>query len=150
MIGARTRRTRIVLASVIVLATAYWAADNHVVFGPKVSVRNETASVAFVDVVGYGDDKLSVPPWQAGMCNTASWTWHHHGDPQAAGNGTALMSAEPGSTTYEPLTQFAADRPLYLRIDATGAVRTGEPVPDDAPGCTQYSVRSGWSWFRGQ
>jgi hypothetical protein len=150
---ARGRLTKIVLIAVAVLCSSYWVADNHLVIGPTINVRNETAFTAFVDLVGYdddGDDKVSVPPWKPGMCETATWAWHHHGDPAAAGNGTAVMSAEPGSTTEVRLTQFADGQPLYVRIDATGTVHAGESVPVDPVGCAQYSVRSGWSWVMGQ
>jgi hypothetical protein len=149
----RKRLSTVAVTVVVVLAVGYWAADNNVVFGPTVHVRNETASLAWVELDGLnddGDDKMSVPAWKSGMCPSGSWTWHHHGVPAAAGNGTVVRLAEPGSATTVPLTQFADGAPLFVRIDSSGVVRTGEPVPDDPPGCASYTIRDGWSWHFGE
>lgn len=139
---SKTRRRLVSIGVVVamVLAIGYWAADNHLVFGPTVFIRNETASLAWVDVAGWnddGDDKIRVPSWQPGMCASGSWTWHHHGVPAAAGNATVVMFAGG----LEPLTPFLDGQPLYVRVDASGTVHTGEPVPADAPGCAPYSLR---------
>ena len=148
----RGRLLKIAVIAVVVLAAGWWVADNHLVFGPTIRVRNETASPAFLTVAGYyGDDEdlMTVPPWKPGVCATASWTWHHHGSPAAAGNGTAAFWLAPGSSTTVTLTPLEDGKPPYVRIDATGAVHTGEPVPDEAPGCAQYTVRNGWRWSEG-
>jgi len=79
------------------------------------------------------------------MCATGSWIWHHHGIPGSAGNATALIFHDSASTITVPYTPFTDGAPLYVRIDSSGVVHTGEPVPDDAPGCASYAIRNAWS-----
>ena len=144
-------RTRLMLAApiaVVVLAVGYWAADSHALFGPTIHLRNEMASPAFVIVAGDrydGDDKMSVPAWKAGMCATGTWTWHHTGNPTAAGGTTVF----PSSATEITLTPLSGGDSLYVRIDSTGAVHTGESVPDNGPGCAGYAISDGWVWWSG-
>ena len=145
--------TTVAAVAAVVLALSYWATSNNVLTGPTVYIRNETGALAWIDVVGLNDDgtdKMSVPPWRTGLCATTAWTWHHHGVPAAAGNGTAAFLAGPSATTTESLTHFADGGPLFARIDSGGAVHTGEPLPQAAAGCTQYSVRAGWSSSLGE
>lgn len=77
-----------VMAIAIVAFAGYWATDNHVFWGPTIHIRNETPYVAWLEISGYdhdGTDYLSVPAVKPGMCATATWTWHHHGNPSGAG-----------------------------------------------------------------
>ena len=136
-----------ITAAVLALG-CYCAFDQHALFGPTIYLRNETGSTAYVVIAGdQGDeDDVQVPAWTTGLCATGLWTWHHVGTPAWAGNITAAWLADPSSASSDavPLTKIDRGAPLYVRIDPAGVIRLGEPIPEDAPGCAPYVVRTLW------
>ena len=71
------------------------------------------------------------------MCSTGVWKMGAGNKPQAAGlatPGTMLLVGFPVS--------FPHGGPYYARVDSSGVIHAGEPVPADPDGCSPYLITS--------
>jgi hypothetical protein len=125
-------RTAIVLG--VIAAIALFVVGTGVLNSPTVYFRNESSIE--VDVVvqvnpgSYGANVvLTVPPWTEGTCATGSWSMGIGNRPQQA-----YLVMQGHTMTFPP------GGPYYVRVDASGAMHLGEPVPTDPVGCKVYLV----------
>ena len=130
---AQIGRTAVILGVIAVIA--FFVFQTGVLNSPAVYVRNESS--VDVDVVVQGNPGshsanvvLMVPPWTEGTCATGSWS-------MGIGNRPQQAYLDPQSQT--PMT-FPPGGPYYVRVDASGAMHVGEPVPTDPVGCKDYLV----------
>jgi hypothetical protein len=130
---AQIARTLIIVG--ILAAMAFFVFQTGVLKSTIVYVRNESS--AEVDVVIQGNPGsstssvvLEVPPWSEGTCSTGDWS-------MGLGNRPVSAYQAPQS---QPTMTFPQGGPYYVRVDASGVMHLGEPVPTDPVGCKVYVV----------
>jgi hypothetical protein len=130
---AQIARTSIIVG--ILAAIAFFVYQTGVLKPPTVYVRNESS--VEVDVVVHGNPgsststvELAVPPWTEGICTTGGWS-------MGPGNRPVDSYLAPQS---QPTMTFPEGGPYYIRVDASGVMHLGEPVPTDPVGCKVYLV----------
>lgn len=129
---AQIARTAIVLG--VIAAIALFVAGTGVLNTPTVYFRNESSIEANVVIQGnpgsYGANvDLTVPSWTEGTCATGSWSMGPGNRPQQA-----HLAEQEHTMTFPP------GGPYYVRVDVSGAMHVGEPVPTDSVGCKTYLV----------
>jgi hypothetical protein len=119
----------------ILAAIAFFVSQTGVLKPPTVYMRNESS--VEVDVVVQGNPGSStstvvvaVPPWTEGTCSTGGWSM---------GLGNRPVDAYLAARS-QPTMTFPQDGPYYVRVDASGVLHVGEPVPTDPVGCKVYIV----------
>jgi hypothetical protein len=130
---AQIGRTAIFLG--VIAAGAFFVSQTGVLNSPSVYVRNESS--VEVDVIVQGNPGsnsfsvvLKVPPWTEGTCATGSWS-------MGMGNRPVEAYLDPQS---QPAMTFPQGGPYYVRVDLSGLMHVGEPVPANPVGCTVYPV----------
>jgi hypothetical protein len=132
---AQIGRTAIVLG--VLAALAFFVSQTGVLNPSVVHIRNESSTAVNVAIEGNPGSATSkvvivVPPWTEGTCPTGSWTI-------GAGNRPVGANLDP---QVQPAATFPQGGPYYVRVDASGVIHVGEPVPTDPVGCKVYSVTS--------
>lgn len=130
---AQIGRTAIIVG--ILAAIAFFVSQTGVLKSATVYVRNESS--VEVDVVVQGNPGsstttvvLAVPPWTEGTCPKGGWSM---------GTGNRPVQAYLASQS-QPTMTFPQGGPYYVRVDASGVMHVGEPVPTDPVGCKVYLV----------
>ena len=130
---AQIKRTLIIVA--ILAAMAFFVFQTGVLKSTTVYVRNESS--VEVDVVIQGTPGsstssvvLAVPAWSEGTCSSGGWS---------IGLGNRPVSAYL-TPQGQPTMTFPQGGPYYVRVDASGVMHLGEPVPTDPVGCKVYLV----------
>jgi hypothetical protein len=126
---------RIAIIVGILAAIAFFVSQAGVLKSPMLYVRNESATE--VDVVVQGNPGsstsivvLAVPPWTEGTCATGGWSMSPGNRPV-----DAYLASQ-----RQPTMTFPQGGPYYVRVDASGVMHVGEPVPADPVGCKVYNV----------
>jgi hypothetical protein len=130
---AQIGRTAIILG--ILAAAAFFVSQTGVLKPPTVYVRNESSVEVDVTIQGNPGSSTStvvlvVPSWTAGTCPTGSWSMSTGNRPVGA-----YLAAQSQTTMT-----FPQGGPYYVRVDASGGLHVGEPVPTDPVGCKVYVV----------
>ncbi len=130
---AQIGRTLIILG--VIAAGALFVSQTGVLNSPTVYVRNESsAEVVVVVRENPGSHGVSivlrVPPWTAGTCATGKLS-------VGLGNRPVEAHLDPQS---QPTMTFPQDGPYYVRVDPSGAMHLGEPVPADPVDCAVYRI----------
>jgi hypothetical protein len=130
---AQIGRSAIILGVIAVMA--FFVAQTGVLNPPTVHVRNESSVDVNVVVEGNPGSHgvsvvLRVPPWTEGTCATGSLSM---------GTGNRPVQAYLESQSQPPMT-FPQGGPYYVRVDQSGVIHVGEPVPTDPVGCTIYPI----------
>jgi hypothetical protein len=130
---AQIARTSIIVG--ILASIAFFIYQTGVLKSPAVYVRNESS--VEVDVVVQGNPGsstftvvLTVPTWTEGTCSTGGWSM---------GPGSRPVHAYLAPQS-QPTMTFPQGGPYYIRVDASGVMHLGEPVPTDPVGCKVYLV----------
>ena len=119
----------------MIAAIALFVSQTGVLNPPTLYVRNESQTGVNLLVQGNpGSHSVSVvlrvPAWTDGTCATGRWS-------MGTGNRPVQASLDGGS---QPAITFPPNGPYYVRVDASGVLHVGEPVPTDPVGCTVYPV----------
>jgi hypothetical protein len=130
---AQIARTSIIVG--ILAAIAFFVYQTGVLKSPAVHVRNESSVEVNVVVQGNPGSAtstvvLTVPPWTEGTCSTGGWSM---------GPGSRPVHAYLAPQS-QPTMTFPQGGPYYIRVDASGVMHLGEPVPTDPVGCKVYLV----------
>jgi hypothetical protein len=130
---AQIARTSIIVG--ILAAIAFFVYQTGVLKSPAVHVRNESSVEVNVVVQGNPGSAtstvvLTVPPWTEETCPTGGWSM---------GPGSRPVHAYLAPQS-QPTMTFPQGGPYYIRVDASGVMHLGEPVPTDPVGCKVYLV----------
>jgi hypothetical protein len=71
---------------------------------------------------------VAVPPWTEGTCSSGGWS---------LGLGNRPLDASLAAQSQSKMT-FPQGGPYYVRVDSSGVMHLGEPVPTDPVGCKVY------------
>jgi hypothetical protein len=130
---AQIARTSIIVG--ILASIAFFIYQTGVLKSPAVHVRNESSVEVNVVVQGNPGSAtstvvLTVPPWTEETCPTGGWSM---------GPGSRPVHAYLAPQS-QPTMTFPQGGPYYIRVDASGVMHLGEPVPTDPVGCKVYLV----------
>jgi hypothetical protein len=130
---AQIARTSIIVG--ILAAIAFFVYQTGVLKSPAMHVRNESSVEVNVVVQGNPGSAtstvvLTVPPWTEETCPTGGWSM---------GPGSRPVHAYLAPQS-QPTMTFPQGGPYYIRVDASGVMHLGEPVPTDPVGCKVYLV----------
>jgi hypothetical protein len=136
MVSTRAQIIGVAIIAAVIGAIGFWMVTSGALSNPVVHLRNESAGDVNIGILGsngFGDFSLVIPPWTDGMCATAQWGTGGGNKPESAAFVSGL------ETTSVPLA-FPVGGPYYVRVDASGAMHTGEPVPEDQADCAIYPL----------
>lgn len=80
-------------------------------------------------------EQVDLLPWAAGECSTLSWAMQPGNIPEQV---TVVPGVQPGVLESAAAATIGPAGQLYIRIDTTGLLHAGEPLPADAPSCAAY------------
>jgi hypothetical protein len=133
--GSKAQIARNLAIVGILVAIAFFVSQTGVLKSPTVYMRNESSVEVDVVVQGNAGSSTStvvvaVPPWTEGTCSTGGWSM---------GPGNRPLDAYLAAQSQSKMT-FPQGGPYYVRVDSSGVMHLGEPVPTDPASCKVYVV----------
>lgn len=100
----------------------------------SVSVRNESRDRIMVRIEASGENAvvLSVPPWQSGECPVAAY---------GVGSRPVIVTVSAAGRVNPSVVGLPKNGPppdFYIRVDSSGQIHFGGPVPAITGPCSSY------------